>query len=505
MSGTVPILKDNGAQCEWFTARELTTLNLPEIPATERAVQLSAKRCDWQSTSLARKRKGRGGGWEYHIDLLPEAARADLDKRVALQELERSKAVLHENPQLPAVPGVRTCKAPNARQTRVMQARGVVLGEVDRRTIVHDLSFKKAADQMLRDVKLFAAGQLTSDAGHHLQADYEPLCDAVRLASGQTRDSATLSIRVLYKWKSQLASGGVRALAPQTGRPRLKLGDYPWLNGYLKFYARPTKPTMKHALRLYTESLDDPSGAPNYDMVLRIIRKLGNVDRHRGREGALTLKSRMAYFSRSTDDLMPTSIYTADGKTFDAEVAHMLTGQPFKPEITSVLDVKTRKCVGFSVSLKENVIAVCDALRVSCCASGIPAIFYVDRGPGYKNKTFDGDVSGMMGRLGITKMHSLPYNSQARGIIERFHGTVWNPLAQELPTYLGAPMDKEASQKAHKATRKHIKEHGHSRLLLSWDEFIGRCEQAVERYNNTPHSSLPKWPDPESVLISMQN
>ncbi len=62
---------------------------------------------------------------------------------------------------------------------------------------------------------------------------------------------------------------------------------------------------------------------------------------------------------------------TADGKTFDAEVEHPVTKRPFKPEITSILDVATRRCVGFSIALKENVISVTEALRNSCCDHGI--------------------------------------------------------------------------------------------------------------------------------------
>ncbi len=189
--------------------------------------------------------------------------------------------------------------------------------------------------------------------------------------------------------------------------------------------------------------------APNYDQVRRLMTRLdesfGTLERHRGREGSLTLKSRMAYVMRSTDDLLPTCIYTADGKTFDAEVQHPIHGQPFRPEITSVVDVATRKCVGFSVGLAENTIGVVDALRHACVENGICAIFYVDRGPGFKNDALDNQLTGVIGRLGITKLHSLPYNSQARGIIERFNGSVWNPLSKEFDTYnrvIGRGFDK---------------------------------------------------------------
>lgn len=93
-------------------------------------------------------------------------------------------------------------------------------------------------------------------------------------------------------------------------------------------------------------------------------------------------------------------------------------------------------------------------------------------------------------------MHSLPYNSQSRGLIERLNKTLWNPLSKTYPTYLGADKDKEASQKVHKCTRKDIAEFGTSRLLPSWEQFKADCALTIEEYNNRPHSSLPKFRDP---------
>ncbi|MGY9046297.1 MAG: Mu transposase C-terminal domain-containing protein, partial [Rhodobacterales bacterium] len=209
-------------------------------------------------------------------------------------------------------------------------------------------------------------------------------------------------------------------------------------------------------------------------------------------------RSRLAFVRRSTENLLPTTVYTADGKTFDAEIADWKTHQAMKPEITSILDVATRKCVGFSLSRKEDTRAVTEALRNSCVDHGIPAIFYTDRGAGYKNKAIDDTTIGLMGRLSITKMHALPYNSQAKGIIERFNRTVWNPLAQKLPSYLGAEMDKEAKQSFHKASRADLKEFGQSRLLMPWADFLTLCQVAVTRYNDTPHSGLPRYQDPET-------
>jgi len=59
---------------EWLTAREIAAENLPDMPDTERGVQLSAERLGWNDHPYARPRQGRGGGMEYKYMILPSLA-----------------------------------------------------------------------------------------------------------------------------------------------------------------------------------------------------------------------------------------------------------------------------------------------------------------------------------------------------------------------------------------------------------------------------------------------
>ena len=69
---------------EWYAAAELATLDLQDMPNTVRGVNLLVKRERWRDrqaadgSRLARRRPGRGGGWEYHINLCPPRARMQL-------------------------------------------------------------------------------------------------------------------------------------------------------------------------------------------------------------------------------------------------------------------------------------------------------------------------------------------------------------------------------------------------------------------------------------------
>lgn len=61
----------------WLTSSEIADLALPGLPTTKRNVNALAEREDWaRFSALCRQRAGRGGGLEYHVNLLPVAARA---------------------------------------------------------------------------------------------------------------------------------------------------------------------------------------------------------------------------------------------------------------------------------------------------------------------------------------------------------------------------------------------------------------------------------------------
>jgi hypothetical protein len=66
----------------WFSAQELADLRLPGLPGSKRKVNLFAETMGWRdySPAKARPRKGRGGGMEYHISILPSDAKLALLK-----------------------------------------------------------------------------------------------------------------------------------------------------------------------------------------------------------------------------------------------------------------------------------------------------------------------------------------------------------------------------------------------------------------------------------------
>lgn len=89
----------------WHTLREFAEMSLPGIPHGLSGMHTMARREGWSEKSsasgekLARKRTGQGGGMEYHVSLLPPAARAALSAQMAKVEPSTLKAPAFPAPE----------------------------------------------------------------------------------------------------------------------------------------------------------------------------------------------------------------------------------------------------------------------------------------------------------------------------------------------------------------------------------------------------------------------
>ena len=67
---------------EWMTAGEIAEARLPDLPSTKRGVALRAVAEGWDEHPVwARKRAGKGGGFEYYFRLLPLLAQIAFSQR----------------------------------------------------------------------------------------------------------------------------------------------------------------------------------------------------------------------------------------------------------------------------------------------------------------------------------------------------------------------------------------------------------------------------------------
>lgn len=322
-----------------------------------------------------------------------------------------------------------------------------------------------------------------------------PLANARAGKSGKRTVSATS----LKRWHLERTAGQAAALAPKVPRP--DMGVPAWAPALMTLRSGPQKRSLRDVVE---NDLAKPGALPpgvtppSYDQVKRWLAKVSTITKNQGRLGPKELKSLMPYVKRDLSGLDPLDIVQSDGHCLDAEVLHPRHGKPFRPEITSIIDLATRMCVGWSAGLAENALGVTEAIVYMVTRYGIPAIWYVDNGSGFNNQLMDDERTGLLARLQTTKLNRLPNNPQAGGYVERSHQTIWVKGAKRLVTYMGRDMDRQAKQKVFKITRADIKAAGSTRHMMRWDEFLAWAEALVTEYNNTPHRGLPRITCPET-------
>ena len=116
----------------WKTPQEWAILKLKGLASTKQGIIFVAKREGWQALGdgFARKRAGRGGGWEYHLNCLPKAAQDDFMKR---EEVKTKSAALQNTEQKDAKIVERAASALTARQSLILESRATILREIERR------------------------------------------------------------------------------------------------------------------------------------------------------------------------------------------------------------------------------------------------------------------------------------------------------------------------------------------------------------------------------------
>ncbi|AYC32733.1 transposase [Pseudomonas cavernae] len=441
----------------WYTAQELA--GLPGLPTTPRAIRSLAQRTGWSS-----QRRIGSKASEYAFASLPaETQQSLLSKTVGAAN---SPEVIERDANFSS--------RLNDTQRSIMIARLAFIREVEHLSKV--TSQRRAIATLLEQIH---TGELSLYLAERLER-----------ANDRKTSDRNLSERTLKRWLADYKQHGEAGLAPARRKAEVNVPE--WAADFLRCYQRPTKPSVEAS---YAEFAGKHSGErPSIHQVRRFLNKLSVDARELGRCSTQEAKAHKPFNRRNTLNMLPGEVYTADGHTFDAEVLNPRTGKPYRPEITTVIDVATRRALGFSVGEAESHIVVLDALRDAVQRGGMFVMFYVDNGPGYKS----GTVREVVERLGGSMVHALPYNSQARGLIERAHQTIWVNAAKKLPSYLGADMDRHAGHKVHKITRRQLRDFGSTSLMPTFDEFRAGAEAEIEAYNRKPHRGLPKIRDPQT-------
>ncbi|EFO2507517.1 transposase [Escherichia coli] len=502
---------------EWFTLNELT--GLQGLPKTVQGITQKAKRANW---TRRRKSGVQGKIYEYHISSLPKDVQKVLRQRLTHQVLEDA--------QLPAVVEQKAVKNVTIRDELEVMVKCPELALRE----VQALTDKQKAIADARILLATEVHKLREYAGMSRTAAIKHIVDGIRqgvlpervIVAGNTANARQgkrtgVSWGSLQEWYSAwlMARGDANQLlallAPghHKGTPWEQVW---WLSDFFMFYRSWKRPTVEYAYREFSawwhEKHANDAGMlaalPSVHAVRRVLSSVPVIVKERFRSTGSAWRSLNPFVRRDWSTLPVNAVWVGDGHCMKLMAFNPATGNTFRPEVTLVMDAGQRFIVGWSLSLSENVIAVADALRHGMSQHGIPLIYYSDNGGGEKNRVLDADITGILPRLGVEHHTGIPGNPQGRGVIERANKGIPKDVALSFQTYCSKNADKEtvmmqqritqsaikATHKGKELTKRQVKAMGE---VPTFEQLLAAIELEVKRYNNRPHSSLPRKEDGE--------
>ncbi|EHC9226636.1 transposase [Salmonella enterica] len=498
----------------WVTAKEC--VGLPDLPAMEHNIRHRLTKAASGNAEWLRRREGTKA-IEFKIDCLPCAAQQVLRERYMAQ------LMVSEAPQEPAKPVVRRRRDPDAispleayrGSPQLMEERLNALTENQRQ--VADARAALVREVFLLEDKgnigrLKAINYVVSKAR---SGELPPLLQAAAVTANAKRGSGrTISRDPLYQWvlkysQAQNAAERLLLLAPGK-REEMKVEEISWLADFLAEYRQSNGRPMTEAYedfvaewnRRYAEEPYMLQIIPSYDAIRRVMKKLPEVVKQKGRITGSEYRQLEGFTRRDWSKMPVNYVWIGDGHGMKMKCAHPIHGRPFSPEVTFVIDGGTRFVVGWSLDLAENVFAVAGAIQHGIRNHGKPFIYYSDNGSGETADVLDKEVVGILPRLGINHPTGIAGNPQGRGIIERLNRTLPVRIARKYRTYFGKGADRETLRKTNRNLRSAFNalqkgkelnavQRSAMRDLPSWEELIEAIRDGVEWYNNRQHSELP--------------
>ncbi len=394
----------------WWTPDELAAARLPDMPGSKRGINMLAERLHWRNTpGCARKRPGRGGGWEYYWSALPMAARRKL-----LADADEEPAETRD--------------------------RGTAWSEFD--------ALPEAAKQKARTrlIALQLAEQLYRSGCTHL--------DAMSEAGRQ----CGVSGRSVYNW-AQLVEGVAEEdwlayLAPRNRLADRKMTTKKCTRAFMEhlksLYLRLEQPTFRQCYRTACKL----AAAEGWDTLKertafrRLEAEVPRVTRVFAREGEKGLQRCFPAQIRDRSSMVAMEGVNADCHKIDIFVSWP-DGTINRPQIVAFQDLYSGKILSWRVDHDPNKVMVMAALGELVENFGIPRHCLFDNGREFANKWMtagtptrfrfkvrDDDPLGVLPLLGVQVHWATPAHGQAKPI-ERAFRDLASDIAKD-PRFAGA-------------------------------------------------------------------
>ena len=387
----------------YFTASEIAAAQGVSV----RAVNKAASKGRWQlQGEKARRREGRegGGGWEYHISLLPGATQAKLS-------LVHGAPANTDTPAEPDGPAQRW-----AAFARLSKAR------------------KAACEERLKAVAKVAS--LIDGSGLSETA-------AINTVARRMKVSA----RSLRNWRSKVESveraDWLPALADNYRATSSFKPCHKQAWSVLKSdYLRPEAPAFSACYRRMKEAAAEHGWTPIPDeqsLRRRLEAEVPEPVRITARKRSETVKTLYPAQRRDRSSLHAMEAVNIDGHKFDVFVNLPGEQKPTRIMMVALQDLYSGKVVAWRLSASENKNTVRLAIGDMVSRYGIPEKIVLDNGRAFASKWISGgaktrfrfkvrdeDPNGLLTALGIAIVWATPYSGQSKPIERAFRDLAEN-------------------------------------------------------------------------------
>lgn len=399
---------------EWWSAQELASASLPDVPVTKRGVNTMAERLGWSAQPLlARRRSGRGGGWEYSWKLLPVRAQTALLKSIHTDLEDAAPARMDRDDAWAWFDGLPEKVKSTAR---------------DRLAIIQQIE------------------GLEAPMGKNLAVD--------TVARG-----ADIAPRTVWNWVAMIE--GVdpadrlpylaprhRAAAPKRERAEC---SQEFLDRIRADYLRLGGPSLRSAHRRVADWCKKSGLAfLEYRTTLRWFdENVPRVTQVFAREGEKGLARCFPPQIRDRSTMTAMEGVVADCHKLDVFVQWPDIAEPVRVQIVAFTDLFSNKILSWKVDLDPNKVAVMSAFGELVENWGIPRHCLFDNGREFANKWLTGgaptrfrfkvredDALGVLPQMGIKVHWATPGHGQAKPI-ERSFRDLADDLARH-PAFAGA-------------------------------------------------------------------
>lgn len=437
---------------EWFTAAELADLALPGLPGEKRGINRRAQEERWTTRAgadggaLVRPRVARGGGLEFHVSLLPPAARLELSRRGLA----------------PAAPAgeQEIAQASSWRWYEAQPAK--VKNEAERRLAI------------IAEVELLEAAGMTRTAA------------IAEIATARSVGKATL-----WNWLGALdgitPQDRLPALAPRRkgGGSTAEMHPDLWVI-FKSDYLRASAPTLTSCYYRTEKVAEarDLSMPSERTFRRRIEREIDPAQVMLAREGEEALRRSLPSQRRSVDDLHSLEAVNIDGHKFDVFVKHPITGEPIRPMMVAIQDIRSSKLLAWRIDVSESAavtrLAFADLFR----DFGIPRHCLLDNGRAFASKWITGgaktrfrfkikdqDPTGLLTGLGIQIHWALPFRGQSKPVERAFRD-----LADTIARH-------PAAEGAYTGNTVLAKPENYGSRAMEWDAFRSLVADGIAMHN----------------------